>query len=251
MIRARQPSTPDGTPGRRNPGGAHAPGAARRLEGLRPPAATRLDPCSRPAPSSLCSVSHGRNPQSCPARGRAPPAQPLPRAGRCGIGQDPGDRPQDRAAAAVGPGAEADRGHHLHQQGRAGDARAGQGQRGRARRQGPGDQHLPLAGRAHAAHGRHPHRPEGELLHPRQRRRAGRAARCRRHHGRQARAKLAVDDQPVEEPGTDGGPGPVGRAGRPRAHRRAGHGALRGAPAGLPGGGLRRPDRPAAEAAAA
>ena len=47
--------------------------------------------------------------------------------------------------------AEADRRHHLHQQGRAEMRERAKALVGAARRQGPGRQHLPLAGRAHAA----------------------------------------------------------------------------------------------------
>ena len=46
-------------------------------------------------------------------------------------------------------------------------------------------------------------RPEAAVQHPRQRRRARRAARRRRQHRQRAGAALAVDDQPVEEPGPE------------------------------------------------
>ena len=89
-------------------------------------------PCSSAAwrwSSAGCAeaLSHGRSPrlaQPGPAGRGAPPVRPLPGAGGSRFGQDAGDHPQDRAAAAGRPGAEGDRRDHLHQQGRAGDARA-------------------------------------------------------------------------------------------------------------------------------
>ena len=74
---------------------------------------------------------------------------------------------------------------------------------------------------------------------------------CRRQYRQRAGAALAVGHQPVEEPGPGRGGRRERRGRRRRTHRRARHAALRGAPGGLPGGGLRRPHRPAAEAAAA
>ena len=57
--------------------------------------------------------------------------------------------------------------------------------------------------------------------------------------------------QPVEEHGPERRAGRGPGQGRQRAGHRPHHGALRGAPGGLPERGLRRPDRPAAQAAAA
>ena len=171
-------------------------------------------------------------------------------AGR-GLGQDPGDHAQDRAAAAARAAPVGDRGHHLHQQGGAGDARARQGPGRWQGREGPADQHLPLAGGAAAARRRCPPGPEAQLQHPGQRRRAGRAEGGRWQQRQRAGAQLAMDHQPVEEPGAER----RRRRGRGSQRRRAGgrarDGALPGAAGGLPGGGLRRPDRPAAGAAAA
>ena len=194
---------------------------------------------------------HVRRPrlaQPGPEPGRAPPERALPRAGRRWLRQDARHRAQDRQAAADGAGAQADCGHHLYEQGRRRDARARQGPGGSACGARSGGQHLPLAGRAHAARRRHAPEPEGKLLHPRQRRCAGRAARCRRHHRRQDRPRLAVGHQPVEEPGPERRAGRGSGQGRPGTHGGQGDAALRGAPERLPGGGLRRPDRPAAQA---
>ena len=86
-----------------------------------------------------------------PDGGGAPPRRPVPRAGRRRLGQDARDHAQDRAPAAGRLRAGADRRDHVHQQGRAGDARAREGAGRPARREGPGDQHLPFARRAHPA----------------------------------------------------------------------------------------------------
>jgi hypothetical protein len=63
--------------------------------------------------------------------------------------------------------------------------------------------------------------PEAQLQHPRQRRRAGRAARRRRLHRQRAGAALAVDHQPVEEPGPGRRRRRSGRQERRRARGRA------------------------------
>ena len=94
---------------------------------------------------------------------------------------------------------------------------------------------------------------EGAVQHPRQRRRAGRAARRRRQ---QADNKLARRWQWAISLWKNQGSGRRRR--RPRApgtttnaSTGARDAALRGTPAGQPGGRLRRPHRPAAAAAAA
>ena len=85
------------------------------------------------------------------ARSGSPPARSVPGARRRRLGQDARHRPQDRAPARGRLRAGADRGDHLHQQGRGRDARAGGGAGRQARRGAAGDQHLPFARRAHAA----------------------------------------------------------------------------------------------------
>ena len=62
---------------------------------------------------------------------------------------------------------------------------------------------------------------------------------------------MAVGHQPVEEHGPERRAGRGPGQGRQRTRHGPRHGALRGAPGGLPERGLRRPDRPAAQAAAA
>jgi ATP-dependent DNA helicase Rep len=60
---------------------------------------------------------------------------------------------------------------------------------GPAAGQGPGGEHLPQPGRAHAAQDGDTRGPEAQLQHPGQRRRAGRAARRRRLHRQRAGAR--------------------------------------------------------------
>ena len=98
-----------------------------------------------------------------------------------------------------------------------------------ARGEGSGDLDLSLAGRAHPAQRGHAGRAEGAVLHPRQRRCAGCAARCRGHGRCQPGAQLAVDDLLVEEHGPECRAGRARRQGRGRAGGGGGDGPLSGA----------------------
>ena len=163
-------------------------------------------------------------------------------------------RTRSRACSQAGLRAEADRRDHLHQQGRRRRcASARKALVGPRAAKDLVDQHLPLARRAHAAQRRRAAGPEAAVLA------SSTATTCSAccsdaggMHRQRAGAALAVGDQRVEEPGPEQRRRPRrGAQRRRRARRRARDAALRGAPGRLPGGRLRRPDRPAAEAAAA
>ena len=146
-------------------------------------------------------VIRARHSQPRPAPSRSSSGRPLPCPGRCRLGQDARYHPQDCTSVAGRIRTGADRGHHLHEQGLRGNARAGQGTGRPACREAPRHQHLPFARRAPAAHRRVAAGPQGAVLDPRQRRRALDPARCRQHHRRCNGAPLAMDHQPLEEPG--------------------------------------------------
>ena len=118
--------------------------------------------------------------------------------------------------------------------------------------QGPDGLHLPFAGRAPAARRRRAHRPEAQFLDSGQRRRAR----------RQLRDAGACTDNALarrwqwtislwKNQGLDAAGAEAAAADERRALRGARDAPLPGAPVGFPGGRLRRPDRAAAQAAAA
>ena len=121
----------------RSPDGHRGPpyGGTGRAGGVRQPVAARCVRAAAARGRMLKGRARGRRrrphqgppggPQRTPARRRDPRRRPAAHPGRRRLGQDAGAHPPDRVARA--DRARARRrapGHHLHQQGRAGDARA-------------------------------------------------------------------------------------------------------------------------------
>ena len=209
----------------------------------------------RPYPrQGECTRSHrgpAGGPQRAPAPGRparrGPAADPRGR----GLGQDARAHPPDRAPGRHRPGrAGRDPRDHVHQQGRAGDARAG-GAAGRPAGAGDVGDDLPLGLRAHAARRRRAARLHARLHDLR---RAGLAAAGQELH-RGARHR------PQAVPGARDPPPDLGRQERAarrrglpaqgrqllRADRRRRLRPLRAAPARRERDGLRRPAVPLRE----
>ena len=184
-------------------------------------------------------------PQCTPARRRDPRRRPAAHPGRCRLGQDAGAHPPDRVARADRARARGRAsGHHLHQQGRAGDARA---RRAAARALHPRHvgHDLPrgvraAAARRGAAPGLHPPVHDlrrGRLPAPHQA--LHRRARHRPqalHAGGDAAPDLRREEQAARRRGLP----PAGRIVL-RGHRRRGLRALRARPAPHERDGLRRP----------
>ena len=196
--------------------------------------------------------SPSRGPQRRPDGSRAAPRRPVPRAGRRRLGQDARHHPQDRAPAA-GRLTRRTRSRRSRSPTRRRPRCASAQEPGRrARRQGPW-RSAPSTRSACGCCARTARRSaSSRLQHPRQRRR--RSACCATPPAASTPPWRGAGSGPsaLEEPGPQR-PSRPRRGGRTTDERDGGarDGALPGAPGRLPGGRLRRPDRPAGGAAAA